>query len=38
MCLLYEVGLVFARFVARKPGESDWKAPSDAEMERELDR
>jgi sec-independent protein translocase protein TatC len=38
MCLLYEVGLVFARFVARKAGESDWKAPSDAEMERELDR
>ncbi|HLB15558.1 MAG TPA: twin-arginine translocase subunit TatC [Burkholderiales bacterium] len=38
MCLLYEVGLVFGRFVARKPGESDWKAPSDAEMERELDR
>jgi sec-independent protein translocase protein TatC len=38
MCALYEVGLAFARFTARKPGESDWKAPSDAEMERELDR
>ena len=38
MCVLYEVGLLFARFVAKKPGESDWKAPSDAEMERELDR
>jgi len=36
MCGLYELGLVLARFVARKPGESDWKAPSDAEMEREL--
>jgi sec-independent protein translocase protein TatC len=38
MCVLYELGLVFARFVGRRPGESDWKAPSDAEMERELDR
>ena len=38
MCVLYEVGLLFARFVAKKPGGSDWKAPSDAEMERELDR
>jgi hypothetical protein len=36
--VLYEVGLLFARFVAKKPGESDWKAPSAAEMERELDR
>jgi sec-independent protein translocase protein TatC len=36
MCGLYELGLVLARFVARKPGESDWRAPSDAEMEREL--
>src|SRR5262245_1478837 len=36
MCGLYELGLVLARFVARRPGESDWKAPSDAEMEREL--
>jgi sec-independent protein translocase protein TatC len=38
MCALYEIGLLFARVVAKKPGESDWKAPSDAEMERELDR
>jgi sec-independent protein translocase protein TatC len=38
MCVLYELGLLLARFFARKPGESDWKAPSDAEMERELDR
>ena len=38
MCLLYEAGLVVARFVGRKPGASDWKAPSAAEMERELDR
>ncbi len=38
MCLLYEAGLLVARFVGKKPGESDWKAPSAAEMERELDR
>jgi sec-independent protein translocase protein TatC len=38
MCLLYEVGLVLARFVARPAGESDWKALSAAEMEQELDR
>src|SRR5574341_1473173 len=33
MCLLYELGLLFARIVGRRAGESDWKAPSDAEME-----
>jgi sec-independent protein translocase protein TatC len=42
MCLLYELGLFIARFVGKReapmPGESDYKAPSDAEMERELDR
>jgi sec-independent protein translocase protein TatC len=38
MCALYEGGLFLARFVAKRPGESDWKAPSDEEMERELDR
>jgi sec-independent protein translocase protein TatC len=38
MCVLYELGLLFARFTGRRPGESDWKAPGDAEMERELDR
>jgi sec-independent protein translocase protein TatC len=38
MCLLYELGLLFARLVGRRPGGSDWKAPDDAEMERELDR
>lgn len=38
MCVLYEVGLLLARFVAKPVGQSDWKALSDAEMERELDR
>ncbi|MCC6611612.1 MAG: twin-arginine translocase subunit TatC [Burkholderiales bacterium] len=38
MCLLYELGIIMARVMVRPPGESDWKAPSDGEMERELDR
>jgi sec-independent protein translocase protein TatC len=38
MCLLYEIGLVFAKFTSPKAGEPDWKAPADAEAERELDR
>ncbi len=39
MCLLYEAGLFLARFVGARPaGESDYKPPSEAEMERELDR
>jgi sec-independent protein translocase protein TatC len=42
MCLLYELGLFVARFVGKRPapmpGESDYKAPTDAEMERELDQ
>ena len=38
MCLLYELGIFMARMFAKPPGESDWKAPSDAEMERELDQ
>jgi sec-independent protein translocase protein TatC len=38
MWLLYEVGLVVARFVVKPAGATDWKAPSDAEMERELDK
>jgi sec-independent protein translocase protein TatC len=40
MCLLFELGLILARFV-RKPqtaSESDYKPLSDAEMERELDK
>lgn len=42
MCLLYELGLFIARFVGKReapmPGEGDYKAPTDAEMERELDK
>jgi sec-independent protein translocase protein TatC len=38
MWLLYELGIVVARFVVKSAGASDWKAPSDAEQERELDK
>ena len=38
MCLLYELGIVMARIFGRPAGKTDWKAPSEDEMERELDR
>ena len=40
MCLLFELGLLLARFVAKpvQPGNSDYVPPSDEEMARELDR
>lgn len=40
MCLLFELGLILARFVAKpqKAGESDYKPLSDEEMEKELDK
>lgn len=38
MCLLYELGIFMARFFRPPEGQSDWRAPSDAEMNRELDR
>ena len=38
LCLLYELGIVLGRFVQKSAGESDYVPPSDAEMERELDR
>jgi len=38
MWLLYELGIVVARFVVKPAGTSDWRAPTDAEMERELDK
>jgi sec-independent protein translocase protein TatC len=38
MCLLYELGLLVARFVGKPAGESDWQAPGDADMDRELDK
>lgn len=36
--LLYEVGILLARFAARPAGESGWRALTEAEMEAELDR
>lgn len=42
MCLLYELGLLIARFVGKRPepmsGESDYVPPTSAEMDRELDK
>jgi sec-independent protein translocase protein TatC len=38
MCLLYEAGLFFARFVKKREGASDYKPLNENEMERELDR
>lgn len=42
MCLLFELGLLLARFVTRRPvplpGEGDYLPPTEAEMERELDK
>jgi sec-independent protein translocase protein TatC len=38
MWLLYELGLFVARFIVKPAGASDWKAPDEAEMERELDK
>jgi sec-independent protein translocase protein TatC len=39
MCLLYELGIFMARIFGKPPAdETEWKAPSDAEMNQELDR
>ena len=39
MCLLYEAGLLFARFVGKRPdGASDYKPLTEEEMQREMDR
>jgi sec-independent protein translocase protein TatC len=38
MCLLYELGIFMARFFKPPEGQTDWRAPSEAEMNRELDR
>src|SRR5215213_1273632 len=40
MCILYELGLFFAKFVIRKKEEADqdYLPPSDAQMDAELDR
>jgi hypothetical protein len=40
MCLLYELGIFLARFVPKRPDqeEDDYRSPSDAAMDAELDR
>lgn len=38
MCLLFELGIFLARFVEPTPGKSDYQPPTDAEIERELDK
>lgn len=38
MCLLFELGLFLARFVAKPRDSEDYLAPSDTDMESELDR
>ena len=39
MCLLYEAGIFFARFVGKRAeGASDYKPLNESEMEREMDR
>ena len=36
--LLYELGIVLARFVEKPEGKTDYVPPGEAEMERELDK
>jgi sec-independent protein translocase protein TatC len=38
MCVLYELGLFLARFVAKPRDDDDYESPSDTEMDGELDR
>jgi sec-independent protein translocase protein TatC len=39
MCLLYELGLLMARFLAKaKTEDEEYRSPTDIEMDRELDR
>jgi sec-independent protein translocase protein TatC len=38
MCLLYELGIIMARMFSKPAGTTDWKAPSESEMDRELDQ
>jgi sec-independent protein translocase protein TatC len=37
MCLLFEVGLIAARFVGKPREDDDYKSPSDAALDRQLD-
>ena len=38
MCILYEVGLFLARFMPKPKPDDDYRSPSDAQMDSELDR
>ena len=38
MCILYEVGLLLARFMPKPKPDDDYRSPSDAQMDSELDR
>ena len=38
MCILYEVGLFLARFMPKPKPDEDYRSPSDAQMDSELDR
>ncbi len=38
MCLLFEIGLIAARFVGKPRGDDDYQSPSDEDMDRQLDR
>jgi sec-independent protein translocase protein TatC len=38
MCLLYELGLIAAKFVGTRKGDDDYVSPTDAQLDKELDR
>ncbi|MDB5903098.1 MAG: Sec-independent protein translocase protein TatC [Betaproteobacteria bacterium] len=38
MCLLYELGLIAAKFVGTRKGDDDYVSPTDAQLDGELDR
>ncbi|MBR0568334.1 twin-arginine translocase subunit TatC [Azoarcus sp. L1K30] len=38
MCLLYEIGILFANMISKPAATSDYVAPTEIEMDRELDR
>ena len=38
MCVLYELGLFLARFMPKPKEDDDYRSPSDAQMDSELDR
>jgi sec-independent protein translocase protein TatC len=38
MCLLYELGLIAAKFVGTRKADDDYVSPTDAQLDKELDR